>query len=122
MTDRLGAAAEYLSQLSDASDAEGLQRLERPVVKELLGELGNAAPGNSVELRVPPYGAIQLIAGPRHRRGTPSATIEMDCRTLVELCAGQISWGDALAAGRLSASGARADLSALVPIPILVRD
>jgi uncharacterized protein (TIGR03083 family) len=74
------------------------------------------APGKSVEVRVPPYGAIQCIEGPTHTRGTPSNVVEMDALTWVELACGRLEWSTAVGDGRVRASGERADLSAYLPI------
>ena len=78
--------------------------------------LPQVAPGHSVEVRVPPFAAVQCIAGPRHTRGTPPNVIETDPRTWLELATGRLTWTDAVAAARVTASGARADLSALLPV------
>lgn len=70
--------------------------------------LERAAPGNSVEVRVPPFVAVQCVAGPRHTRGTPPNVVETDPRTWLELVTGRRTLGDAAAAGTLTASGSRA--------------
>ena len=88
-------------------------------VRYLLQLLSETAPGNTVEVRVPPFGAVQAIAGPRHTRGTPPNVIEMDAETWVAIATGELSWAAALAAGRVAASGQRADLSD--HLPVLVR-
>jgi len=67
-------------------------------------------------VRVPPFAAVQCIAGPRHTRGTPPNVIETDPLTWLELATGALSWADAMRAARVRASGARADLSALLPV------
>lgn len=85
-------------------------------VRLSLRVLPQVAPGRSVEVRVPPFAAVQCIAGPRHTRGTPPNVIETDPRTWLELATGQLSWADAMAAARVNASGSRADLSALLPV------
>lgn len=85
-------------------------------VRYLLQLLADAAPGNTVEVRVPPHGAIQCIEGPNHSRGTPPNVIETDAASWLALATGSISWTDALSGGRISASGQRADLSAQLPI------
>jgi hypothetical protein len=82
----------------------------------LLEELAERAPGNSVEVRVPPYGATQCIEGPRHTRGTPPNTVEMNSDTWFALATGAMSWSQALAEARVSASGTRADLSEVLPL------
>ena len=85
-------------------------------VRLSLRTLAQVAPGRSVEVRVPPFAAVQCVEGPRHTRGTPPNVIEMDARTWLELASGDLLWTDAVAAGRVSASGNRADLAALLPL------
>ena len=85
-------------------------------VRYLLQLLAEKAPGNSVEVRVPPFGAAQVIQGPRHTRGTPPNVVEMDPATWIALATGAQAWDHALAAGRISASGVRADLAAVLPV------
>jgi len=85
-------------------------------VRYLLQELGDRAPGRSVEVRVPPFGVAQCIEGTSHRRGTPPAVIEMDAPTWIALGAGTTTWADAVARGQVQASGERADLSHLLPL------
>lgn len=82
----------------------------------LLEELAERAPGNSVEVRVPPYGATQCIEGPRHTRGTPPNTVEMNPDVWFALAIGKLSWQAALAEAKVSASGTRADLSEVLPL------
>ena len=89
----------------------------RALTKGLARSFAAAHPGRSVELRVPPYVAVQCVAGPRHTRGTPPNVVETDPVTWVLLCAGRVTWDTARREGRLSASGARADLSGLLPHP-----
>lgn len=88
----------------------------RDAVRALLEVLRGNAPGRSVEVRVPPYGAIQCVAGPRHTRGTPPNVIETDPTTFVRLATGQLTWADAVAAGKVTASGVRADLTPYLPL------
>lgn len=94
--------------------------LSRPdlatAVRFALEELASRAPGGSVELRVPPFGVTQLIEGPRHTRGTPPNVVETDPVTFLCLTSGHLSWADAIAAARLSASGSRADLAPFFPL------
>ena len=87
-------------------------------VKATLAELVKRAPGRAIEVRIPPYAAIQCGAGPTHTRGTPPNVIEMDASTWLALCAGDLNWQDAMDSGSISASGARADLSEYLPIRI----
>jgi|SRR3989440_2416278 len=88
----------------------------RDAVRALLSELAVRAPGRSVEVRVPPYGAIQCVAGPRHTRGTPPNVVETDPVTWVELATGRLGWEQAQRSGRVVASGVRTDLSAYLPL------
>jgi len=83
----------------------------RDAVRSLLEDLARRAPGRSVEVRVPPYGAIQCGEGPRHTRGTPANVVETDPVTWLLLATGRLRWADAVAAGRVIASGGRADIS-----------
>lgn len=85
-------------------------------VRYLLQVLADAAPGNTVEVRVPPFGAAQVVAGPRHTRGTPPNVIELDAPTWLALATGSAGWDEALADGRVSASGQRADLREHLPL------
>ncbi|HKN53549.1 MAG TPA: sterol carrier family protein [Amycolatopsis sp.] len=85
-------------------------------VRLSLRTLAADAPGRTVEVRVPPFAAVQCIEGPRHTRGTPPNVIEMDPRTWLELATGQMDWTTAVEGGRVTASGTRADLSRWLPI------
>lgn len=89
---------------------------EKLLVKHFLAVLAERAPGTSVEVRVPPYAAAQVIAGVRHTRGTPPAVVETDAETWIALAAGEVAWSDAVADGRISASGERTDLSDHLPL------
>lgn len=82
------------------------------VVRLLADALAALAPGNSVEVRIPPYAAVQCVPGPRHTRGTPPNVVETDPRTWIRLATGRTAWADALGAAAVSASGERADLVA----------
>lgn len=81
-----------------------------------LEELADLAPGRAVEVRVPPDGAVQAVAGPRHTRGTPPNVVETDPATWLALASGSLTWADAMADGRVDASGERADLSQYLPL------
>ncbi|MCT1364290.1 MULTISPECIES: sterol carrier family protein [unclassified Microbacterium] len=85
-------------------------------VRYLLQLLDEKAPGNSVEVRVPPFGAVQVIQGPRHTRGTPPNVVEMDAATWIAVATGTEPWADAATAGRIHASGTRADLTGVLPL------
>lgn len=85
-------------------------------VKKTLNLLAQKAPGRAIEVRVPPYAAIQCGEGPSHSRGTPPNTIELDAATWLALASGELSWKSALDSGAVAASGARADLTAYLPL------
>lgn len=82
-------------------------------VKEILDLIKNISPGKSVELRVPPYGAIQCVAGGNHRRGTPPSTVEMSGQTLIRLINEPALWINLCESGEVRASGLLSDLSNL---------
>jgi hypothetical protein len=88
----------------------------RTAVRFTLEELAEVAPGNAVEVRVPPDGAVQAVEGPRHTRGTPPNVVETDPQTWLELATGALTWADAVTAARVRASGERADLAAWLPL------
>ncbi|MGK5115091.1 MULTISPECIES: sterol carrier family protein [unclassified Geodermatophilus] len=88
-------------------------------VKTTARWLAQQVPGRSVELRVPPHVAVQCVPGPRHTRGTPPNVVETDAATWLRLASGRLDWGTAVAEGRLTASGNRADLSPHLPLPPL---
>ena len=85
-------------------------------VRYTLEEIAELHPGRSVELRVPPAGATQILPGATHRRGTPPAVIEISPETWLELACGMLDWNDALSHGDLQASGQRTDLSRYLPL------
>jgi Bacterial SCP ortholog len=85
-------------------------------VRFTLEELAERAPGRTLEVRVPPYGAVQCVEGPRHTRGTPPNVIEMDARTWLDLVTGRSDWASALADGTVHASGGRATLADQLPL------
>ncbi len=78
--------------------------------------LAQHVPGRSVELRVPPHVAVQCIAGLRHTRGTPPNVVETDAATWLRLAVGELTWDVAVADGRVTASGNRADLGQHLPL------
>ena len=82
-------------------------------VKVFLDEISQLAPGHAVELRIPPYAAIQCCAGPKHTRGTPPNVVEMGSTELIALLNGSLQWSDGIRDGRITASGERSDLSGL---------
>ena len=82
-------------------------------VKQILKMVQEVAPGNSVELRIPPYAAIQCVSGSVHRRGTPPNVVEMSGYTLIELVGSPTDWDEFCHAGRISASGTNSNLEDL---------
>lgn len=99
-----------------ARRGEGTPADLRLLTKHYLALLAERAPGNSVEVRVPPYAAAQMVAGVRHTRGTPPAVVETDAETWIDLATGQLDWSTAVADGRVRASGERTDLSRHLPL------
>ncbi|HET7386512.1 MAG TPA: sterol carrier family protein [Nocardioidaceae bacterium] len=97
-----------------SGDADGPDL--RLLTKHLLALLVAKAPGRAVEVRVPPYAAVQCVAGTRHTRGTPPAVVEVDAPTWISLAVGDLDWLEALGDGRLRVSGERSDLSGLLPL------
>jgi hypothetical protein len=85
-------------------------------VRGLAERLAEVAPGRHVELRVPPYAAVQCVEGPRHTRGTPPNVVEAEPLAFVQLCTGDLVWADAARDGRVRTWGDRADLSAWLPL------
>lgn len=88
------------------------------IVKQTLAALVEKSPGRAIEIRIPPYAAVQCGAGPTHTRGTPANVIEMNADTWLALANGERTWANAMSLGLINASGARADLSDLLPIRI----
>ncbi len=86
-------------------------------VRYTLQLLAERAEGGTVEVRVPPFGAVQCIPGPRHTRGTPPNVIETDPGTWLALVSGSLDWADAVSSHKVSASGSRADLTGWLPLP-----
>jgi hypothetical protein len=108
------AVAHALAALDAGSRPEPL--VLRRATLHLLTALTAAAPGRSVEVRVPPFGAVQCVEGTRHTRGTPPNVVETDPVTWLLLASGRLAWDDAVATGKVVASGIRADLSPLLPL------
>ena len=88
----------------------------RVATQALADVFAERAPGRSLELRVPPYAAVQAVAGPRHTRGTPPNVVETDARTWMRLATGRLSWADAVPGGSVQARGERADLAPWLPL------
>ena len=119
--DLLDAVIEGVLRIDDLARNEGEEPPHdrgalRVVVGEYAQRLVERAPGRSVELRVPPYLAVQVVEGPPHTRGNPPNVVETDPVTWLRLATGRSRWAEALASGRLAASGERADLSRYLPL------
>ncbi|EHR63786.1 sterol carrier family protein [Saccharomonospora cyanea] len=112
----LRAACEVVVPWLDAGEPEPARAEVAKAVRLSLKTLAAVAPGRSVEVRVPPFAAVQCVAGPRHTRGTPPNVVETDPRTWLELALGRLEWTDAVEGGRVAASGTRADVSHWLPI------
>lgn len=116
-TGRAAVEAWSAARRTGAEEAAALPRTTRATaVRYLLEELAERAPGNSVEVRVPPFGVCQCLEGPRHTRGTPPNVVETDPGTWLELATGVVDWDGAVGSGRVLASGSRADLAAWLPL------
>lgn len=102
--------------LAAVLDGSTVRTDKATAVRYLLQLLAEKAPGNTVEVRVPPFGAVQVLEGPRHTRGTPPNVVETDADTWIALATGAQSWTDLYASGVISASGTRADISSLLPV------
>ena len=115
MAKRVFTQAEFNAALSAAAgplDPAGTKN----AVRATLGWLAQTNPGRSVEIRVPPQGAVQAFPGPTHTRGTPPNVIETDAASWLALVVGTLTWAEAVNDGRVRASGSRADLSGLLPM------
>lgn len=98
-------------------DPDGVDRATlAAAVRHTLDLMVQRAPGNSVELRVPPFAAVQCVPGPRHTRGTPGSVVETDAGTWLALATGALTWREAMASGGVRAGGERSDLSPWLPL------
>lgn len=113
---REAPAAEVAAARARLDEGAGTPADLRLLVKHTLAVLARRAPGGAVEVRVPPYAAVQVVGGTTHRRGTPPAVVETDGETWVALATGALAWTDAVAAGRVVASGERSDLTEHLPL------
>ena len=118
--DDIGRAAVSVVQAATAEGADAATSVDRSTlalaVRYSLQLLAERAPGGTLEVRVPPFAAVQCVEGPKHTRGTPPNVIETDASTWLALATGTLSWAAARAAGRVHASGQRADLGDVLPI------
>lgn len=102
-----------VARLDEGDDS---REVMKPLAKHFLTVLAQNAPGRSVEVRVPPYAAVQCIEGSTHTRGTPPAVVETDAPTWVALALGRVEWNDPDVRAKVRASGQRSDLSAYLPL------
>ena len=102
--------------LADSSKRHNSDEDFKRAVRYLLEELSFLRPGKSVEVRVPPLGAVQCIEGITHKRGTPPNTVELNAQDWFALAVGEVLWTDLVDSGRLFQSGTRADISEAFPI------
>jgi hypothetical protein len=114
--DELGLACVSAALAAIAASLVPQPEVQRAAAAYLLGVLAARVPGRAVEVRIPPYAAVQCVAGPRHTRGTPPNVVETDAVTWILLATGRLRWAAAVSGGRLRASGPRADLSAQLPL------
>lgn len=117
MDDELGDALGVVGEWLDGVSAEPARAELARAVRLSLRALAQVAPGAAVEVRVPPFAAVQCGAGPRHTRGTPPNVVETDPKTWLQLATARLSWAEAVVSGRVAASGPRADISGWLPLP-----
>jgi hypothetical protein len=98
------------------SGADTARTAVATAVRFTLEELAARAPGRAVEVRVPPFGAVQCVEGTTHTRGTPPNVIETDANTWLALVTGALGWDAAWQQGTLRVSGHRADLTTYLPL------
>ncbi len=114
MRDALAVVSPWLRDAAQVPD----RPLVAAAVRLSARFLAAAHPGGAVEVRIPPYVAVQCIEGLTHKRGTPPNVIETDPRTWLLLATGVLAWADATEAAQVSTSGQRADLSAILPLAL----
>jgi hypothetical protein len=113
---RAASDAEVAAAWEELRRDPGSTSALRLLTKHYLALLAQRHPGRSVEVRVPPYAAVQCIGGTRHTRGTPPAAVETDASTWVRLARGDLAWAEAVADGAVLASGERSDLGPSLPL------
>ena len=120
LTEGRAALAHWAAARASPPEGEADLAVDVPTVatavRFTLEELAITHPGRSVEVRVPPFGAVQCITGPVHRRGTPPNVVETDAETWLSLATGALAWSHALERGAVRWSGTRADLSDYLPV------
>lgn len=107
---------DLMDSFPDQPAIEVLRPATADAVRLTATMLAERYPGRSVEVRIPPYVAVQCIAGPRHTRGTPPNVVEMAADVWLRLASGRLDWELAVRTGRVRASGLRADLCAQLPL------
>lgn len=114
------AAVDAWMTVADHAGVVAEGAVARPVlataVRFTLEELAATHPGRAVEVRVPPFGAVQCMAGTTHRRGTPPAVVQAPADVWLALATGRLAWAEAIASSLVDASGERSDLSTLLPL------
>lgn len=116
--DGIDAINAVIQAKKQANELEPTDELFVKAVRYLLEELAEVAPGNSVEVRVPPFGATQCIEGPRHTRGIPANVVEINPKVWVDLALGNLTWDKAVQDHLVSSSGVRASLAAVLPLTL----
>jgi hypothetical protein len=112
----VGQAAVAAVRAAVAAGSHPERAALRTAVAYTLSLLAELAPGRAVEVRVPPFAAVQCVPGPRHTRGTPPNVVETDPLTWLDLAEGRLDWATAVGSGRLRASGQRSDISGYLPL------
>ena len=110
------AATDGISAVEAVLAGAGDRATVATASRYLLEQLAEEAEGHTVEVRVPPFGAVQAVPGPRHTRGTPPNVVEMDAATWIALATGGLIWGDTIDDARVTASGQRASLADHLPL------
>ncbi len=116
--DGIDAVNSVIRAKEQANELDHTDALFVTAVRYLLEELAEVAPGNSVEVRVPPLGATQCIEGPRHTRGTPPNVVELSPLVWFDLALGYRSWEQATEEHLVSSSGVRASLDEVLPLTL----
>ena len=116
--DGIDAINAVIQAKKQANELEPTDALFVTAVRYLLEELAEVAPGNSVEVRVPPLGATQCIEGPRHTRGTPANVVEINPKVWLDLALGNLTWDKAVQDHLVSSSGVRASLAEVLPLTL----
>ena len=114
--DGAGAAAVREARVAISSGGSAPRATTATAVRWLLQVMADAEPGATVEVRVPPFWAVQFREGLSHTRGTPPNVVETDAATFIRMATGDLAWDDALGQALVSASGSRADLRGYVPV------